>query len=171
MARFRLASLSWFSGKLSRKRDVGAKVELTPLLKALLLEFEESENDRLVNLSSNEATGDAFLYFLGDGRIFPPWEVVSADPELGLESEAASTIQQERERYERWVHHGRDDGERTEIEGSDSTTMLSRPLVWIGSTPASSCGCLWRVGGGQHARAFRPNPTLRRAGTTPTCGR
>jgi hypothetical protein len=89
---------SWFGGKLSRKRDVGAKVELTPLLKALLLELEESENDRMVNLSSNEATGDAFLYFVGDGRIFPPWEVVCADPEIGLESETASTIQQERER-------------------------------------------------------------------------
>jgi hypothetical protein len=125
--------LGFLGGKLSKRKDVGAKIELTPILKALLLEFEEGENGRLVDLTSSEATRDAFVHFVGGGRIFPPWEVVSPDPEVGLESKLARAIQEEREQYERWIRRAWDHAERPETDDLDSPTMLNRTLVWIGS--------------------------------------
>lgn len=132
--------LGILGGKLSRRKDVGTKIELTAMLRALLLEFEERENGRLVDLGSAEARADAFLYFVGPARIFPPWESVSRpwheSPEyasgsvdaetMGVRDETAQAIQDRREENERWLRHGQSD-----VEAPGSTTS-GETIVWIG---------------------------------------
>jgi hypothetical protein len=131
--------LGILGGRLSRQKDVGTKIELTAVLRALLLEFEERENRRLIDLASERARSDAFLHFVGPARIFAPWESVSLPwPErshharwqvdadaMGVSNEAARAIQDRRERDQMWLGHGLSD-----VRRSPSTTS-GETIVWI----------------------------------------
>jgi hypothetical protein len=91
--------LGFVSGKTSTRRGGQTRVEVTPLLKAILMEDAERERGRLVDLQAEEPRDGPLLFFTGTGIIFPatpPMPVIER-PELRLSGDAAEALQRERE--------------------------------------------------------------------------
>jgi hypothetical protein len=90
--------LGFLSGKGSGKATAAERIELTPFIRALLVEDAERERGALVDLSREEPRDGPLLFFLGPGRIFlsNPYEPVVELVELGLQPKAAQALEAER---------------------------------------------------------------------------
>lgn len=90
--------LGFLGARGSGKATAAARVELTPIMKALLTEAAERERGALVDLTREEPRDGPLLFFRGSGRIFlsNPYEPVVALVELGLPPEAAQALEAER---------------------------------------------------------------------------
>jgi hypothetical protein len=123
------------SGKLGKTKTASQEIEITPFLRAVLLEeFERTRGD-LVDLAANEPNTGSIVTFVGPGHIFPPWEPVGelAESEPFLDAETAATLQAQREEGE------------NEIRRSDP--KYPGRLVWVarGSALFASFASMTRV--------------------------
>jgi hypothetical protein len=94
--------LQFFKIGGSKSVSLGARIELTPMLRVRLLEETARAQGRLVDLANAEPRkGVELLTFVGDGHFVPPWEERLTEVEdLGLKPEEAVALQKERERWE-----------------------------------------------------------------------
>ena len=96
--------LSLVGAKGSKKAAASETIEVTPQLKALLLEDAERERGELVDLASGEPRSGPVLFFVGPGHVFGPWEAVSeraSDPRVSVEE--AGALQDARHQQEERV--------------------------------------------------------------------
>lgn len=101
--------LSFVGAKASRKRSATETVEITPLMKAVLLEETEKERGDLVDLSYQEPRPGAVLLHLGAARILGPWDDLDEEASSDLEPGAAETVRGLRAAQQRTMGWNRED--------------------------------------------------------------
>ena len=90
--------LSFVGGKLARKTSLSERIELTPLMKAILLEETEKELGRLIDLTIEEPRAGHLLRHVGRAWLFGPWNerVSNSDLERDLGLGALTTLDEAR---------------------------------------------------------------------------
>ena len=92
---------SIFATKVGGKMAASQKIEVTPMMQALLLEEAASEERWLIDLRDRGGRlGDELLRFTGAGRMFGPGEPIEALPQFALVDGLAEELQAVRESQE-----------------------------------------------------------------------
>jgi hypothetical protein len=91
------------AGDIEGGREESAKMMISPLIKAILIEYESSQNNELVDLTSDPARKGALHRYVGDGRICKFDQQVSPETTT-LPETIALIVQREREGQQRDLH-------------------------------------------------------------------
>ncbi len=97
-----LASL--FGAEMSSARELEASITLTPVLKAILIEYQSRKAKQLVDVSNARAMPGALLIHTGASQIIDWYDDVSSDT-ADLPVETAKIIQGERTKQQRILSH------------------------------------------------------------------
>ena len=103
--------LSFATAKLSGKASRSERIELTSLMKAVLLEETELQAGRLVDLTIESPRRGHVLRHVGDSWMFGPWDeqLATAETERALGSEVLTRLAAERAEQTRKLAWGKPD--------------------------------------------------------------
>ena len=88
--------LQIISSNVSTETDVQTAINLSPILKAILLEAQANEDGNIVDLSKEEPNSDSWLTYIGRGE-FIIWGKDVSSNTVNLNNSTIETIQKERE--------------------------------------------------------------------------
>ena len=91
--------LTIISSKVSGETGVQEVIELSPILKAILLEAQANEDGNIVDLSKEESNPDSWLTYIGRGE-FISWDKDVSSNTVDLDNTTVKTIQKERDSQE-----------------------------------------------------------------------
>ena len=130
------ASLGLLGFKLGAGRETSASFALDTVLKAILIEFEATQSNRLSDIASVEPTRGFMLRHVGASRVVDIDEVVAA-ANTGLLESIAAQVEHERLRQQKRLQ-ARDPGRKTIVW----TTETPTPMAAIASDEWVSAGSM-----------------------------
>lgn len=139
--------LNFVSGKVSGKSSQSETVELTPVMKAILLEETEKERGLLADLTAVPPLPGHLLLHVGRSWLFGPWSerLINSEMELAVGSAAVAQVETARAEQARKLAWGKPDHPGT--------------LVWVarGSVPLAAIGSYENAEGNSFA-SYEPHP-------------